>query len=331
MPITLQEAKVGMADHVDQSVVDTFQRSSLLLDKLTFDNAISLGTGGSTLTYGYTQLKTPATAGVRAINAEYTANEAKREKKTASAVIIGGSFQVDRVLQNTSGAVDELAFQLEQKIKAVANEFHYLVINGKAAGTAGAGKPDGTFDGLAKMLSGTSNEIASEVDVSTADLMTKNAQAFLDEVDAMLSQVDGANMLMMNGKMLTKFRGIARRAGYYERTKDDAGRVIETYNGVPIVNLGKYFNGTTAVDAVADTAATASALGKSDIYAVSLGIDGFHGISPTGTGVVQSYMPDMAQPGAVKTGEVELVAGVVLKNTLKAGVLKGIGTAPKLG
>lgn len=331
MPITLQEAKVGMADHVDQSVVDTFQRSSLLLDKLTFDNAISPGTGGSTLTYGYTQLKTPATAGVRAFNAEYTANEAKREKKTASAVIMGGSFQVDRVLQNTSGAVDELAFQLEQKIKAVANEFHYLVINGKAAGTAGAGKPDGTFDGLAKMLSGTSNEIGSEVDVSTADLMTKNAQAFLDEIDALLSQVDGANMLMMNGKMLTKFRGIARRAGYYERTKDDAGRVIETYNGVPIVNLGKYFNGTTAVDAVADTAATASALGKSDIYAVSLGLDGFHGISPTGTGVVQSYMPDMAQPGAVKTGEVELVAGVVLKNTLKAGVLKGIGTAPKLG
>ena len=244
---------------------------------------------------------------------------------------MGGSFQVDRVLQNTSGAVDELAFQLEQKIKAVANEFHYLVINGKASGTAGAGKPDGTFDGLAKLLDKTSNEIASEVDVSTADLMTKNAQAFLDEVDYLLSQVDGPNMLMMNGKMLTKFRGIARRAGYYERAKDDFGRVVETYNGVPMVNLGKYFNGTTAVDAVADTAATASALGKSDIYAVSLGLDGFHGISPTGTGVVQSYMPDMAQPGAVKTGEVELVAGVVLKNTLKAGVLKGIGTAPKLG
>lgn len=140
MPITLEEAKVGMADRVDQSVVDTFQRSSLLHDKLTFDNAISPGTGGSTLTYGYTQLKTPATAGVRAINAEYTANEAKREKKTAAAVIMGGSFQVDRVLQNTSGAVDELAFQLEQKIKAVANEFHYLVINGKRPAPAGCGQ-----------------------------------------------------------------------------------------------------------------------------------------------------------------------------------------------
>lgn len=53
MPITLEEAKVGMADKVVQTVIDTFQRSSLLLDRLTFDNAISPGTGGSTLTYGY--------------------------------------------------------------------------------------------------------------------------------------------------------------------------------------------------------------------------------------------------------------------------------------
>lgn len=59
MAITLAEAKVGMADKVDQQVVDEFRRSSLLLDRLVFDNAISPGTGGSTLTYGYIQLKPP--------------------------------------------------------------------------------------------------------------------------------------------------------------------------------------------------------------------------------------------------------------------------------
>lgn len=113
--ITLQEAKVGMADKVDQKVVDTFRRSSLLLDKLVFDNAISPGTGGSTLTYGYIQLKTPSTAAVRQINSEYTAGEAKREEKTTKAVVMGGKFQIDRVLIGTAGAVDELAFQAEQK------------------------------------------------------------------------------------------------------------------------------------------------------------------------------------------------------------------------
>ena len=79
MAITLAEAKVGMADKVDQQVIDMFRRSSLLLDRLTFDNSISPGTGGSTLSYGYIQLKTPSTAAVRTINSDYTACEAKRE------------------------------------------------------------------------------------------------------------------------------------------------------------------------------------------------------------------------------------------------------------
>ena len=48
------------------------------------------------------------------------------------------------------------------------------------------------------------------------------------------------------------------------------------------------------------------------------------GISPMGDGVIHSYMPDLSTPGAVKTGEVELVAGVALKSTSKAAVLKGI-------
>lgn len=60
-----------------------------------------------------------------------------------------------------------------------------------------------------------------------------------------------------------------------------------------------------------------------------MGLDGFHGISPTGNSVINSYMPDLNAPGAVKKGEVELIAGVALKNTLKAAVLKGIAIEPK--
>lgn len=329
MAITLAEAKVGMSDKVVQQVIDTFRRSSILLDRLTFDNCISPGTGGSTLSYGYIQLKTPSTAAVRAINSEYTANEAKREKKTTSAVVMGGSFAVDRVLQNTSGAIDELAFQAEQKIKATANMFHYLAINGEAAGTYAANGNKGTFDGLAKLLSGTSSEYTSSIDLSTSAMMDSNKNAFLDEMDALVARVDGASLLLMNQDMLIKARSIARRAGYYEQSKNDFGQVVETYRGLPMVDLGKFYNGTSSVDVVGTTAATASALGTTAIYAVSLGLDGFHGIAPTGTGVISTYMPDMSKPGAVKTGEVELVAGVALKSTLKAAVLKGIGINPK--
>ena len=318
MAITLAEAKVGMTDKVDQQVIDTFRRSSLLLDRLTFDNCISPGTGGSTLAYGYIQLKTPATAAVRTINTEYTPGEAKREKKSTNAIIMGGSFQIDRVLQNTSGAVDELAFQAEQKIKATANYFHNLVINGTSA-SSGTGYVTNTFDGLKKLLNGTSNEITSGVGLTTSAELDSNYNAFLDEMDGFISSLDGtASMLLMNHAMLVKLRSIARRAGYYERDKDDFGRVVETYAGVPMVDMGKYYNGTATVDVVGTDS------GKTSIYAVGLGLDGFHGISPSGTGVIHSYMPDLKAPGAVKTGEVELVAGVALKNTLKAAVLKGI-------
>ena len=326
--ITLQEAKVGMADKVDQKVVDTFRRSSLLLDKLVFDNAISPGTGGSTLTYGYIQLKTPSTAAVRQINSEYTAGEAKREEKTTKAVVMGGKFQIDRVLIGTAGAVDELAFQTEQKVKATANYFNNLVINGNKA-SSGTGVLN-TFDGLDKLLTGTETEITSTVDVSTEALMNSNYNALLDEVDGFLSALDGKpSMLLMNNKMLAKMRSAARRAGYYSKNRDEFGRTVETYNDIPMYDMGKYYNGTNTVDIIPETAASTSAEGKTDIYAVTIGLDGFHGVSPTGSKVINSYMPDLSKPGAVKDGEVELVAGVALKNTNKAGVLRGIKISPK--
>ncbi len=311
MAITLAEAKVGMADKVDQQIVDMFRRSSLLLDQMTFDNVISPGTGGSTLTYGYIQLKSPATAAVRTVGAEYTPGEAKKEKKTTNAIIMGGSFQVDRVLQNTSGAADELAFQAEQKIKATANYFHDLVINGDV--------DNGNFDGLKKMLSGTANELVSKVSLQNSQDLDANYNAFLDEMDSLISTLDGTpSLLMMNRAMLVKLRAIARRAGYYERSQDDFGRTVETYAGIPLVDMGQFYDGSVSRDVVATED------GKTCIYAVCMGLDGFHGISPTGDGVIVSYMPDMNAPGAVKTGEVELVAGVALKNTLKAAVLKDI-------
>ena len=326
--ITLAEAKVGMADKVDQKVVDTFRRSSLLLDKMVFDNAISPGTGGSTLTYGYIQLKTPSTAAVRQINSEYTAGEAKREEKTTKAVVMGGKFQIDRVLIGTAGAVDELAFQTEQKVKATANYFNNLVINGNKS-NSGTGVLN-TFDGLDKLLTGTETEITSAVDVSTEALMNANYNALLDEVDGFLSALDGKpSMLLMNNKMLSKMRSAARRAGYYSKTRDEFGRQVETYNDIPMYDMGKYYNGTNTVDIIPETAATQSAEGKTDIYAVTIGLDGFHGVSPTGSKVINSYMPDLSKPGAVKDGEVELVAGVALKNTNKAGVLRGIKISPK--
>lgn len=325
MAVTLAESKVGMADKVDQMVVDEFRRSSLLLDSLTFDDAVSPGTGGSTLTYGYVRLKTPASAGFREINGEYSAQEAKREKKSVDLKIFGGSFQVDRVLANSSGAVDEIDFQLKEKIKAAANLFHYTVINGDST------TDNKSFDGLDKALVGSDTEINKDayIDLSTSDALDRNYKEFLDLIDSFLSELSGKpTMLMGNSKLMTKIRSVARRAGYLTQSEDAFGRKVYAYDGIPLVDLEDYVKdgNTVPVVPIVNTRQIGeqTITGLTDLYAASFGIDGFHGVTVKGDKIINTFLPDLKAPGAVKTGEVEMVAAVALKNSKKAGVLRNI-------
>lgn len=65
--------------------------------------------------------------------------------------------------------------------------------------------------------------------------------------------------------------------------------------------------------------------GLTDIYAAKFDIfDGFHGATVTGDKIIESFLPDFTKPGAVKTGEIEMVAAVALKNSRNAGVLRNI-------
>lgn len=311
MPITLVEAKVGMADKVDQKIVDNFRRESRLLDLLTFDDAVSPGTGGSTLTYGYVQLKTPGTAQVRAINSEYTPQESKREDKSVKLAIMGGSFEIDRVLAKTSGAVNEVAFQIDEKSKAVANLFTYNAIKGTRA-TVG-------YDGLEELLKGTANVVQSAVDISTASARDTNYQSAMDELDELQALMDVAPTLwLMNKTTKAHYVGIARRCGYYTRGEDAFGKQIDKINGVEIMEVGKYFNGTSSVEIIP----------TGDVYGVYLGLDGFHAVSPIGnTAMLDKHLPDFTEAKAVHKGDVELVSGVVLKSTLKAVHLKAYSKA----
>ena len=67
--------------------------------------------------------------------------------------------------------------------------------------------------------------------------------------------------------------------------------------------------------------------GVTSIYSVRLAMDAVHGISPDGDTLVKQYVPDMTAPGAVKLGEVELVAALAIKASKAAGVLRNIKIA----
>lgn len=319
MAITLAQAKVGMADKVNQAVIDEFRRESFILDRLPFDNAVSPGTGGSTLTYGYVQLQTPSTAGGRAINTEYQPNEAIKVKKTTDLKIFGGAFEVDRVLENTA-ARSEISFQLAEKVKAVRNDFHNLFINGDSA----TNQLD--FDGLDKLVTGTSTDVtpANAIDVSTlANIKTNGDQVvfYLNELISKLAEKP--DMLLMNTRMYNVMVMVAYYMGYKTESEDAFGRKVDGFNNIPMIDMGQFYNGTTSVDII-DIDGTN---GTTAIYPVKLAMNALHGVSPTGNKVISTYLPDMSQPGAVKRGEVELVAGIALKNSLMAGALRGLKVA----
>ena len=178
MPVTLAEAQVNVQDDVDYAVIDQYRRASWLLDQLTFDDCVNPGTGGATLTYGYTRLVNARQAAFRAINSEYVAGKASRTRVTTDLKPLGGSFEVDRVISNLGSAqTNEVSFQMSELIKGTANGFINEVVNGDVAVDA-----DG-FDGLDKALTGSTTEMF--VNASTTNYADWTA-ATIDTQDAAL-------------------------------------------------------------------------------------------------------------------------------------------------
>lgn len=315
MPITLADAKMLSQSKLTNFVIDEFQKSALL-DRLTFDNTVK-PQGGKTMAYVYNRVSTAATAATRALNTEYTPQEAKTTQVTVNLGVFGGAFEIDRVIaENEEQVLDLVQFQLQQKTQATVALFHDLFINGDT-GTDAHG-----FDGLSKALKGKSTEITAEasLDLSGSSGINDNWQAFLDLFRKMRGKMDGAPTLyLMNGDMFATFQSVADRAGLNTATKEGYGGEVMTFGSSTLMSLGD--KPGTANPIIPTTG------GLTDIYAVRLGLDGVHGVSPDGNKLVRTYLPDFTTPYAVKRGEVEMIASMAVKSTRSAAVLRGIKIA----
>ena len=315
MAITLEEAKKNVQDDLQIGVIDEFQKSNFILEHIPFDDAVSPTGGGATPSYSYTRLKTQPTAQFREINTEYTPSEVTKERHTVEIKVFGGSYQIDRVIANMGGIVSEVELQQAQKIKAAQALFNDTFINGDT------GKDAKAFDGLDKALTGSSTEynVGETIDLSTSELVTKNYQYFLDMLDEFLGGLDGTpTFIAGNNKLISKLRACARRASMYQITKDNWGNQVESYGGIPFVEL-KTKPGTN--DEVVPTDGTK---GTTSLYVARLAMDGLHAVSFAGVAPVQTWLPDFSTAGAVKTGEVEMNAAIALKASKAAGVFRGI-------
>lgn len=351
MAQTLAQAQLNTQDDIDFAVIDNLRRYSWLLDQIVFDDTVTPGTGGGSLTYGYTLLLAARGAAFRAFNAEYTAAEATRDRKTVDLKPLGGAFGIDRALARLGPQTsNEVTFQMQQLLTSVRVKFQDELVNGDTAVDANG------FDGLDKLLTGQSTEyLPLNNGVSTGYLDwtpgtvndTAKAMAALDVLDDWLSGIapstvgggdagrpgalpPGVKAILGNTKSITRVRALARWAGLYTASKDDLGRQVEMYGPWTLVNIGDKADGSAPIipietrDPDAGGAGT-NVTGLTDLYAVSFGLDSFHGASVAGAPLVQTWMPDYTRSGAVKNGEIEMgPCAAVLRNTKACGVLRNI-------
>ena len=316
MAVTLAQAKLNVQDDLQAGIIDEFAKSSYILNNIPFADVVSPTGGGATLTYAYTRQITQPTAAFRKVNAEYTPQEVTKQRYTTDLKVFGGAFEVDRIIAGMGGIVDEVAWQAQQKVKAASALFTDTIINGNTS------TDEDVFDGLDVALTGGVTEVnasGTAIDLSTSANVTTNYVAFIDALDEFLMGLDGTpNALLMNNKMLAKLRAVARRAGMYQVTKDNFGNQIEMYGNIPMVDVGAKAGSNDPI------IATGSSDGNTSIYAVRFGMDAFHAISMAGQPPVRIWLPDFTTAGAVKKGEVEMVAGCALKTTKSCGVLRKI-------
>ncbi|MFG2780819.1 major capsid protein [Streptomyces prunicolor] len=351
MPVTLAQAALNTQADIDFAVIDNLRRNSWLFNNMVWDDTVTPGTGGGSLTYGYTRLLTPSAASFRRFNEEYVPNQASRERKTVDLHPLGGAWTVDRKLANLGPAAsNEIGFQLAQKLTSMRTRFQQELILGDIA------VDDAGFDGLDKALTGQSTEYlplaegiaTGYLDWSPATVTTEDiAMGAFDAFDDFLSRIMGSQTgsgdtgadgsipagvkaVLGNTKSISRIKSLARRASQFTSERNSLGMLIERYGDWVLVDLGDRADGSAPIIPIrsADTdggGAGGTITGLTDIYAVSLGLDAFHGASMAGTPLIETYLPDFTQPGAVKTGEVEMgPVAACLRNTKSCGVLRNV-------
>lgn len=245
--MTFEELKKGMSDKVFEKIVDIFLRHSDVLAVLPFDDCVSASGGDSTMKYKYMRKVLPATAQFRKLNGSYTASAATKQECEAALAIMGGAVQLDRVLNKVAGRWDNLAYQIEEHVKAVISLFHYTLINVDAVATASTDGPQ--FEGLDSMLAGTSTEYGAgkSIDLSTITNLKNNADEFYEAL-MLLVKTTQADALLMNTDMITKIQTVARVLGYKTETEEAFGKKVVSLDGVRFMDMQDHYtvNGTVA-------------------------------------------------------------------------------------
>ncbi|WP_156372890.1 major capsid protein [Deinococcus sp. Leaf326] len=244
MAVTLLDIQPTIQNNLVSTIVESIYMRNPLLALIPFVDNDGKTTYQMIVEDGLAEGST-----TRQINSDYTEGTAKNKVVSFDLGIYGGLGFVDNYLVKAGGVpYDLLNSQIQAKAKAAGIAFQRDFFNGDASVNAQ------TMTGLKKIVASTSSE-----SVSTDALS-------LEDFDAAVYGVSGANVIFANGKTVARFNKLIRESGLLALTSVDVVGVPATvYNGVKILST--------------DVAGLNSPiLADGEIYSARLGADGVFGI-----------------------------------------------------
>lgn len=290
MALLLVDAQVLSKDVLQAGVIETIVRESSVLSVLPFQEI----EGNA---YSYNVEKALPTVAFRAVNEAYTANEAQFETRSENLVILGGDVELDRfIIQTLSNVNDQMAVQIAEKAKAVANTFSKTFFKGNKAVNPKE------FDGIDIRIAGS----AQEINYTTAAIGSGNAKV-LDGLNQLLDAVrGGADAIFLNKRSRRKILAVLQQSDHYiENGVDAFGRPVSMYGGVPLLVVEN--------EILADI----------DVYAVKFGT--YTHVAGLTNGGVQVRRLGETSAKAVEVTRIEFFCGMAQFNPYSSAKLKNFG------
>ncbi|MGA1850318.1 major capsid protein [Sphingobium sp. HT1-2] len=282
---------------LQSGVVEIFASTNPIMQYMPYRNI-----AGSAYTYNIEQTL-PGVA-FRGINESYDESTGVINQLSEPLKIMGGDLDLDTALVAWDvGSNDSRAIHDAMKVKAMSLAHLATFFDGNS--TANVKE----YDGLNTRLTG------KQVIEAGAD----GASLTLDMLDDLVDAVSGTpSLLLMNKKARSRIRQLARMTGGLSIAKDDLGREIDLYHGVP---FGIVEEDADGADILGFDEVQGSASNTASIYAVRFGADGLFGAQTAPISVRD--LGEVQDKPALRT-RVEHYSTIVIEHPRAAARLKGI-------
>jgi len=252
--IEYAKTAANRGEFVKAAVVEMFARASAWLSQIPFTTI-------SGNAYAYTREGVLPGVAFRGVNESFTASTGTVNPLVEALRISGGDLTFDNFLLRTLGE-GRRGLEENMKVKALAAEISRVLVKGDSA------SQPREFDGLQARLTG--DQLISAGTTDAGDALS------LVILDQAIDAVPGANAIWLNKALKRRFSAALRTttlAGNIEQTRDDFGRPIMTYAGIPLVVPYLENDGTEplAFDEQGDIAGTPGGTSATSLYVLNIG------------------------------------------------------------